>query len=82
MNVRNVYRTLALCGRLTRHGCRVLEAHAHLEPPVVRISPPPAGVFATYGYLPPPGGRVRVPVLCAATVNQVRVEWFAKERHQ
>ncbi len=79
---RNLYRTLSVCGRLTRRGCRILEAHAHLDPPLIRISPPPAGVLPTYGYRSPPAGRVRVPLWCVAQVNRTRVEWVATEVHQ
>lgn len=80
LSLTNVYRTLRVCAALRRRGCRVLDAYAHCEPPVIRIGAPPAGAIATYGYLPPPPvGRVRMPVLCAAIVDRVRVEWCARE---
>ena len=82
MNWITVYHTLTLCGKLTRAGCRVLEAHAHRHPPVIKIAPPPAGALPTYGYRAPPPRRVRVPVLCVAHLGGARVEWFAQEARQ
>lgn len=75
-------RTLAVVGELSRRGCRVRDASAHTAVPVVRIDPPPPGLFATYGFLPPPAGCVRVPVLCAAHRWRTRIEWISQEPNQ
>lgn len=79
---RNSLRTMAVISILRRAGCRVIEAHAHLSPPVVRVDREPVGVLAAWGFRPPPPGCVPVPVLCAGIRWGTRIEWNAMERHQ
>lgn len=80
--VSKTVRALAVITHLERRGCTVREAHAHLEPPLIRIDPPPPGAIDSYGFRAPPPGRVRIPVTCVATVFHARVEWISKEKHQ
>ncbi|AFL76198.1 hypothetical protein [Thiocystis violascens] len=77
----DLIRTLAVAGELARRGCRVLDAQV-LPHPRVRISAPPPGLLPTFGFLPPPPGVCRVPVLCVAHRWRTRIEWFATEGNQ
>lgn len=73
---RAMRRTLDVIGRLESAGCQVLAASAiGRDGPLVRIAPPPAGMFSTYGYRQPPPLSVPVPVRCVALRDGVRIEW-------
>lgn len=78
---RRVFLTLAVISALRRAGCRVLEANAHADPPLVRVDRQPSCVDS-YGFRSPPPGCVRVPVLCTAMRWGTRIEWINTETHQ
>lgn len=79
---RATFRTMQVISALTAMGCQVVEAHAHLDPPVIRVDREPSGVLDSYGYISPPPGCVRVPVLCSGIRWGTRIEWISKERNQ
>lgn len=76
---RQTLRLFVAMRALERRGCQILAAHAHVTPPVVVIDAPPAEGFRTYGFLPAPPGRLRVPVRCAAHRWGARIEWDSRE---
>jgi hypothetical protein len=78
---RRAFHALTVIEALERTGCRVIEAHAHTAPPVVRVDRQPS-VVESYGFRAPPAGCVRVPVLCVAEQWGTRIEWFSKEANQ
>lgn len=78
---RRAFQAMQVIVALERDGCRVLEAHAHTSPPVVRVDRRPTSV-ESYGFRAPPAGCVRVPVLCVAECWGTRVEWFSQEPNQ
>ena len=78
---RRGYRTLRVMEALRAAGCRILDSHAHAEPPTVRVDRRPAHVD-TWGFRPPPPGCVPLPVLCVADCRGVRVEWIAPQEER
>ena len=78
---RQAFRALGVIEALERSGCRVLHASAHAGQPVIRVDRQPS-LIDTWGFLPPPPGCVRVPVLCAAEKWGARIEWINPEHNQ
>lgn len=71
---RRAFRALGTLRALELDGCRIVDAHAHTEPPAIRVDRRPS-LVETYAYAAPPRGAVSVPVLCVGRLYGCRVEW-------
>lgn len=72
-------RTLEVIAQLEQEGCRVLSAQAiGKDGPSVHIATPPSGLMQSYGFRQPPPCSVRVPCLCVAMREGVRVQWYER----
>lgn len=81
--LKNLVKAYFAISRLERLGCAIGSVSITDARATIRLSHMPRGVrLPSYGYASPPGGTVRVPVLCVAHWGATRVEWISKERHQ
>lgn len=78
---RQSLRVMHAMAMLQADGCRILDSHAHTTPPVIRVDRRPS-LIQSFGFVSPPPGKVRVPVLCAGHRWGLRIEWINRESNQ